>query len=328
MLKVGKEIQLPNGLFTTVVVTNCKYSPKYKCNYMTYITLDDPENTKVVPLKKEGNISYADYSYSEKEIEDMVKGISLPSIIKTEEKIISYSKKDNKYINSIINDETMALSLPKKVSHVISLDETISLELPKIKSKVVDVSPVEVEEMSKQNVLYVSLNNETHMLFRVEDSLEKEYVCTRISDKELIDNQDKYAVLKATLSLVDFYNLKGESNITSLNNTTVKIPKSMIIDENEHINLLMIEYNGNSFYPFLIENETDNSYEILETDRNFIANHPYELVVVEILSEEDFIKFKNDYSKSKNKRLPISLLKKGLSIEKENMKEEIVKRAA
>lgn len=314
MLKVDYEIQLEDGSYIKALLLNHRYNNKLKCEFITYTTIDNPEVRVIVPLKKENDTYYLDYSYQEEQLNELTNSLSLISFHRLPNHLDAYKvkkKKDKK------QDETdiTKLELPK-------IKENPSKEITKV------ISEEEVVFEEKNKILYIRLNDKSKMIFRVVGENKNNYICQRVSPKEakeILDNKDDYSITYSTFNIANYYKLQGASNISTANNLNTKISKDLVIDDKEPINVLIVTYKDIYAY-FIIKNEQEDFYEVEPTTFDYIKYRPYDLIRIILESEEEYKNFLDEYSSIYHTGLTMNILKKNNL--NENIKSEIGRRAA
>lgn len=293
MLKDYK-IELENGSIVSVLLMSHKYSPKFKCEYITCTVIEEPEVMNLPLIKKDGTY-YIDYSFDKEKIEELTKSLSLVNFGKLPREIKGYHEEKKKSL-----DETeFELPLTKeevKDDVIDELKEDIELPITKEATKVVEVEEVEIaKENKKDKILNIRLNDENNMLFKVIKENEENYECERLNDTDPSTYENDYEVIQSTFSTPDFYKLKGESNITTANHLPTKIMKKAIVNDNELLHVMIIKYLEKCYIFFLIKKENKDSYEIQPTTYDYIKCHPYDLIQKELQNEQEYLSFLDEF---------------------------------
>ena len=93
MLKADYRIQLVNGKFVNASIVKHKYSVKYSCEYIVCVSTDNPSIKLVLPLIKEYEQFFIDYSFDEYSLQDLTSSFSMPSFSKLPKELLSYQLK-------------------------------------------------------------------------------------------------------------------------------------------------------------------------------------------------------------------------------------------
>lgn len=310
MLNDGYEIQLEDGSYRKALIVSTNYSIKYKCHYIVYTLIEEPDKNMIVPLKVVGEKIYIDYSYDLDFLQKVAESISTISLIKLPKKLDDFAK----------------IAQKDKSKEKQSLKEDIVLP----KNKVINSEEIGIKG-NKKKVIFVRLNDKEHMLFKVINENDKEYICERINDKELNKNENDFIVLHTTFNTRNYYRLQGKSNITSVNRMNTKIAKELVVDDKEPINVLKVVYKDVYAYTIIKNNyEQDDKYVLEITTPDFIKHRKYNSIIVKKLETEDeYNSFLEQYRTAyySNQVLEMNKTKKAINIGNYLLHEEEVKKA-
>ena len=291
MLKDYK-IELEDGSIVSVLLISHKYSPKFKCEYITCATIED-QKIMTLPLIKKDGTYYINYAFNACSLDELSKSLSNMNLNKLPKEIKQFSEgleiklEETEFDLPITKDEVQEETTEK-------IDADLELPITKEATKVVEVENVEIKQQ-KDKILNIRLNDENNMLFKVVSENDTVYECERLNDVDVDKYQEDYEVIQSTFSTPDFYKLKGESNITTANHLPTKIAKKSIVNDNELLHVMIIKYLDKCYIFFLIKSETKDSYEIQPTTYDYIKCHPYDLVQKELQSNEEYLSFLDEF---------------------------------
>lgn len=322
MLNGGYKIEIQDGTLEEILLLGYRYCPHFKCSYINYTTISNPNNKHIIPLKEEGGKIYLDYSYNndEKFLLKLSKAFSislnskkLPKVLVTDLK--NNKKKEDSSIGNIDNRK------------VIDYEQELPKKKASNKIEVIESKPIEIEN-SKKKVLYIRCQDKK-MIFFVDNENNKYYECREIREKDFEKNKNDYNIIYSTFSVIDYYTLEGTKNITSKNGVNTKIDKKKVIDDNIPVHGIIISYLKGFTALFLIKDILDDVYEIEYTTYDYIKNKPFDLIKKEFKTKEEFVEFYNDFVESRNNNKPLYIRKTSSPIiNYEDSLEEVKTKAA
>lgn len=324
MLSLSCELQNKKGGYDRVLIIDHKYSTAYKREFITYTNIDNPVSNFIVPVIKENGIYYVDYSFTKEMLKDLYESIHLPAYGEIQYRIKDYTKKD-------IKEETIAESTP------LNEEENGGKTITETKQKVIETEKIEVDEpkKSKSSILYIGLNDNEHMIFRVKEENKDYYICEKITDEEMALDEEA-EIIETTFTMPNYYKLVGANNISSANGLYTKIAKNLIVRNSETLHVLVVKCLDKCYANFIIKSETKDSYEIEPTTRDYFKKHPYDLIIKTIDNKEDYREFLEKYKEAYRGNKTMTIKKKirkehKLSIEDTQMydisEEKEIKRA-
>lgn len=284
MLSLSCNIQNKKGGYDRILIINHEKSIAHNREFITYTNIDNPVSNYLAPIICENGTYYVDYSLSKEELLTLYNSLSIPAFGNLPDIIKDYAKKDSKIKtkaeNTMIDNENGG--------------ETVRVT----KQKVITSEEINVEDKAKQKVLYIGLNDNEHMIFKVMEENDSFYVCQKITDKDFISIKDNADVIETTFTVPNYYKLVGANNISRANGLYTKVAKKLIVKNSENLHVLIVKYLDKLYSYFVIKNEDNDTYEIEPVNSDYIKKHPYDLVIKTIDNETDYRNFLEKYKKA------------------------------
>lgn len=294
MLKVDYRIQLDNGKFVNASIVKHKYSVKYSCEYIVFLSSDNPPFKLLVPLIKQDDQVFIDYSFDEDSLQDLASSFSIPSFSKLPNELLSYQLKFRRVSASL---NTTIFEMPKintKLVEAEILKKDDLVELPKEVSASKKEEKIEEEE---NTILFIRLDNKQYMFFKVVKEDKNNYICRRITEEDFLGLKEECQVIRSTFSTRNYYKLQDMSNITTANKLPTKIAKELVIDDAEMIHALIVKYKNKCYEYFVIKVEMEEQYVVEPTTYEYIKSHPFDITMTNLESETDYQEFRKVYDK-------------------------------
>lgn len=289
MLSLSCNIQNKNGGYDRILIIDHKKSLAYKREFITYAHIDkfDKQTSNyLVPVICENGIYYVDYSLSKEELVAIRDSLSRPVLHSNfPETLKDYAKKDEKVTKEQV------VSAP-------SIEEDGGETIKTTRQKVVTSEKIEVKDNPKNIILYIGLNDNEHMIFKVMEENENFYLCEKIEDKDFALIKDNVDIIETTFTMPNYYKLEGANNISKANGLYTKVAKNLIVKNSENLHVLIVKYLDKLYSYFVIKNENEDAYEIEPVNYDYIKKHPYDLVIKTIDDEKDYREFLEKYKKA------------------------------
>lgn len=299
MLSLSCELQNQKGSYDRVLIIKHEYSVAYKREFITCTNIDNPVSNFIVPVIKENGTYYVDYSLSNEMLKALYNSMHIPAYGEIQYTIKDFAKKDIEEKEVVSNSTS-----------VIEEDggETITETKQKVIAAEKIDAPAQVKEQ-KNTIINIGLNDNEHMVFRVKEENKDYYICEKITDEEMaLDEQAE--VIETTFTMPNYYKLVGANNISSANGLYTKIAKSSIISNSVTLHVLIVKCLDKCYANFIIKNETQDSYEIEPTTRDYFKKHPYDLIIKTIDNKEEYRDFLEKYKEAYRGNKTMTIQKK------------------